>query len=302
ADEAKRRAEDAERQAAAQRQSEAQRQADEAKRRAEDAERQAAAQRQAEAQRQADEAKRQAEAQRTAEAARTRLAAAGAALGQVKSALDRIDCSLLQAAMVDSGGFTVSGLAGPAASAPAIRRTIDEIAPGTPVEVAVEPVTQAMCDPLGAISQARTANAAVPKAVVVQTSSADAVYKNGQNLMLDVVAPDQTSYLQVDYFTLEGYVVHLFPNGLEKDNRLAAGKKRTLGNPAAGGRFWTIGPPFGRELIVAIATPKPLFPSLRPEAELASTYLQELKKALASAGGQASPPLASALFIKTVPN
>ena len=118
--------------------------------------------------------------------------------------------------------------------------------------------------------------------------------------MVEVTGPDYPSYLQVDYFTLEGYVIHLFPNGLEKDNRLAGSGHRTLGDQRTGGRFWTIGPPFGRELIVAVATSKPLFPVARPEAEQASTYLADLKRALAASSQQGPLPVSSALVIKTV--
>ena len=107
----------------------------------------------------------------------------------------------------------------------------------------------------------------------------------------------------MDYFTLEGYVVHLWPNGLEKDHKLVAGGQHRLGDPTGGGRFWTIGQPFGRELIVAIASARPLFPALRPEAEQAAGYLAELHKALEAAGRNATtPPVATALFITTVPN
>ena len=75
-----------------------------------------------------------------------------------------------------------------------------------------------------------------------------------------------------------------------------------LGDRAAGGQAWRVGPPFGHELIVAIASSKPLFPAPRPATETTQDYIAALSEALVianEAGGQ--PPVASALVITTLP-
>ena len=254
----------------------------------------------AEARRVADEQARQ---QQAAEAKRQQVAQAGAALGAVRTALAKAPCAILKAESGADGALTVTGATGEPGADGQLRTLIESTAPGMPYSLRIDAASRPMCDPLAAVSRLRERNQELPQPVSVQSSSPGAVFKNGQNLILELHGPNFPAYLQVDYFTLEGFVVHLLPNGLEKDNKVAAGGQRRLGDPAGGGRFWTVGQPFGRELIVVTASAKPLFPALRPEAEQAAGYLAELRKAVdaaAKAGGPA--PVASALFITTVPN
>ena len=261
------------------------------------------AQRLAEAQAQAEqaaiEAKRQADERvRAQQAAMTE-----AVLGSIRTVVNRAPCSLLRADPTADGTIMVTGAMGEGNSEAQLRALIGGGVPGAVYTVKTEAVSPILCDSLDMIGSLRERNQGLPQPVQLQPTNAGAIYKDRQNLILDLRGPSFPAYLQVDYFTLEGYVVHLWPNGLEKEHRLGVGGQRRLGDPAGGGRFWTVGQPFGRELVVAIASAKPLFPALRPEAEQATGYLAELRKALSVAeGSQGALPVATALFITTVPN
>jgi hypothetical protein len=170
-----------------------------------------------------------------------------------------------------------------------------------------------MCPPLELAGRWREANRALQPPLAVLATTPGAVYRNGQNLILELRGPGVPagvdSRLQADYFTLEGYVVHLLSPGAsgqgpaQGSDRLAAGQGRRLGDAAAGGRFWTVGPPFGREVIVAVVSAGPLFAAPRPAAEPAAPYLAALRRALEAATTAAGPlPAAAALVITTVPN
>ena len=283
---------------------------------AEQAKREAEARSANEARRQADEqaaaeAKREAEAQAQARIAATEAKRAAdetarrqqLALGPVRSALTQAPCALLKADIGSDGGLMVTGAMGAAGPDTPLRTLIETAAPGVPYILKVDAMSPLMCEPLEATSRLRQRNTTLDQPTAVLPNNPSAIYKNGQNLILDVTAPGYPAYLQVDYFTLEGYVVHLFPNGLEKDHKLTAGSQRRLGDPTKGGRFWTVGQPFGRELIVVTATAKPLFSALRPEAEQATGYLTALHKALeTTAKGTGPAPVTAALIITTVPN
>ncbi|MGE5441682.1 MAG: DUF4384 domain-containing protein, partial [Bacteroidota bacterium] len=80
-----------------------------------------------------------------------------------------------------------------------------------------------------------------------------------------------------------GNVVHMLPSPASRDNRLAASAQTTLGNGGPGGS-WTVGEPFGTELVTVISSPKPLFTKVRQEVEPAAGYLADLRKSLARAG------------------
>jgi hypothetical protein len=100
----------------------------------------------------------------------------------------------------------------------------------------------------------------------------------GDTLMVDVVTPDFQSYVTVDYFVLDGHVVHLLPNAAARENLAPPRYTATIGSLGN----WVIGPPFGTEMLVLVATPVPLFDAVRPDAEDRTVYLRALDERLGS--------------------
>jgi hypothetical protein len=143
----------------------------------------------------------------------------------------------------------------------------------------------------------------------LQFNNPDLVYKGGDTLIVNASGTSAYSgYLYVDYFDNEGNVVHMLPMPLHPDNRMKAGQVITLGTQAEGGkpgeRVYQIEAPFGPNLIVAIASPKPLFKRPRAnEQESAAAYLsalaEELRAAAADPAGRRL--VASYTIFSTVP-
>ena len=96
--------------------------------------------------------------------------------------------------------------------------------------------------------------------------------KEGDTLMVDATTPNVQSYMAVDYFVLDGNVVHLLPNAAERETLAPPRHTVTVGNLGN----WMIGAPFGTEMLVLLATPVPLFDKLRPDAEAGADYLRAL--------------------------
>ncbi|MDQ2102409.1 DUF4384 domain-containing protein [Azospirillum isscasi] len=218
-------------------------------------------------------------------------------LSALRAALSEFHCAELDVAVGKDRRVAISGLSAGDTDPDSLALLAQEFVVGQRAAVDIERASPALCEPLTLIGALRTANAgaAMPLAIRFE-APAGTPFENGQDLLFDIVAPDFPAYLQVDYFTSDGDVIHLLPNPLETNSRVAAGAVRRLGERGGGGRFWTVGPPFGHELIVVIASPAPLFASPRPEAEAAAAYLPALKQALDGA-----PPatLAAARFLKT---
>jgi Papain family cysteine protease/Domain of unknown function (DUF4384) len=104
--------------------------------------------------------------------------------------------------------------------------------------------------------------------------------RGGDPLRIQVRSPAQISYLYVSYIQADGSVVHLVqPSGLVLQPTLP---RQTLvfGSGEAGTPKFTIGPPFGREMIVAIASRSPLFDYELPAHQTERDYLSELRRAL----------------------
>ena len=103
---------------------------------------------------------------------------------------------------------------------------------------------------------------------------------SGDLLKIQVRSPAQISYLYVSYIQADGSVVHLVqPNALVPQPTLP---RQTLvfGSGTDGQPKFTVSPPFGREMIIAIASRSPLFDHELPMQQTERDYLSELRRAL----------------------
>ena len=107
-------------------------------------------------------------------------------------------------------------------------------------------------------------------------------------------------YLYVDYFTVDGTVIHLYPNKREPDSGrvIVKGEQFNVGEKIPEG--WVVGAPFGQELITVIASPTALYTNERPEFEQASAYLPKLREML-EANRANDKLVANFLFMQTEP-
>jgi len=104
--------------------------------------------------------------------------------------------------------------------------------------------------------------------------------RGGDPLKIQVRSPAQISYLYVSYIQADGSVVHLVqPSGLVPQPTLPR-QTLTFGGGEQGKPKFTIGPPFGREMIIAIASRSPLFDRELSAQQTEREYLSELRRAL----------------------
>jgi hypothetical protein len=101
----------------------------------------------------------------------------------------------------------------------------------------------------------------------------------GDRLTVDVRTPGFDGYLYIDYFDSEAEVLHLFPNGRDRLNLRPWYNHFVLGCPPLLTTI-TLAGKTGEQLVTLVATSKPLFQDLRPEAEQAHDYLAALSEAI----------------------
>jgi hypothetical protein len=105
-------------------------------------------------------------------------------------------------------------------------------------------------------------------------------FRNGDSLNITIRSPGQISYLYVSYVQADGSVAHLVqPSGLVPQPTLPR-QTLSFGGGQNGGATFTIGPPFGREMIIAVASRSPLFDHALPAQQTERDYLTELRRAL----------------------
>jgi Domain of unknown function (DUF4384) len=118
----------------------------------------------------------------------------------------------------------------------------------------------------------------------------DGIYREGDFVVLDVTAPpDGPEYLYVDLLTDAGAAIHLLPEPLTPDNRVAAGQTIRLGVEAgerrAGVRDWQVVPPLGPGYLLLVASDRPIYEGVREIEEPLQDYLKVLVPALSNADG-----------------
>jgi hypothetical protein len=104
-------------------------------------------------------------------------------------------------------------------------------------------------------------------------------YDAGTRLIMQVTTPDFPSYLYVTYLPANGDAVLLYkPRGIVPQ----AIPPRTVVDLGGGSdpRIFKVGPPFGAEMVVAVATASPLFTDGIPASATERDFLTALRKTL----------------------
>jgi len=110
----------------------------------------------------------------------------------------------------------------------------------------------------------------------IKTSQAGGEYVEGDPLVVEISTPAYETYVNVDYFSLDGGVVHMVPGPRVSGNQAPANYKATIGDLGE----WTIAEPFGSEMVTVLLTPQPLFDKMREEYETQEDYLADVEKQL----------------------
>lgn len=217
-------------------------------------------------------------------------------LSEVQALLDDVPCSALVATaserLVNVNGFATQGieLAG-------AQQLVSGLQGVGQVNMEVTTVDRSYCRLLEFYAPYWKVNLVQKLGTAIATPNPGNVFVEGDPLRLDVTAPLYRSYLYVDYYFHDGYVVHLLPDQRSGPVRLNAGELSSLGE----GGEWVVSPPFGQEMIAVIASPVPMFADIRQGHESDGDYLAALDERLKadSTGTEGRPVTADFLFITT---
>lgn len=117
---------------------------------------------------------------------------------------------------------------------------------------------------------------------ITQISTFD--YGQGERVIVKMRSPDYPAYVYVDFFDVDGRVLHLRPNqweGVERhspDTPIEIGADRTGQSSVK----LIVSPPYGQELAIAYASSAPLYEGLRETIEPAETYLDYMRTRVAA--------------------
>jgi type IV/VI secretion system ImpK/VasF family protein len=218
---------------------------------------------------------------------------------QVDQRLQGYPCSDLSATVADDGVTAVSGTVSKPEEIEQVRSDVSAIKGVKDSSFDLSVRIWPHCEVVAILKPYRERNLDRRQGLEVRpTTGHSDRFIEGERVMVKLQQANFDGYLYVDYYTVDGTVLHLYPNRREPESgRLVVSAEQFLVGEKAP---WEIGPPFGQELITVIASPVPLYTSERPEIEQASVYVPRLREML-DANQAADRLSADFLFMQTEP-
>ncbi|HEY2608154.1 protein kinase [Paraburkholderia sp. RL18-103-BIB-C] len=204
-------------------------------------------------------------------------------LAAIAPMLAQVPCSALSATVQDHS-LTVRGFVSQRYGAGHLKDTLAALPGVDRLTLEAEPLVDDKCDVVKALAPYWIRNWQAGRVAALHVRPASGQLHEGDPLVVDVTTPGFDSYVNLDYYQLDGSVVHMVPSPRAKDNQAPPHYAATIGSAGD----WIISKPFGAEMVVLLITPAPLFDKPRPESEPRADYLRALDTRLTQIGGKYS--------------
>jgi type IV/VI secretion system ImpK/VasF family protein len=202
----------------------------------------------------------------------------------LQSQLAGFGCSRIQATVDDDNKVTLSGYISERDEVDRLVKNVLSIKGVKDVTTDLHSIAQPYCEVLQAISDHLPGNGTPDPSLQFIPNEANGQFHEGENLLLKLSVPAIKGYFYLDYYQKDGSVVHMLPNPVDRNNLLDGDPGEiTIGAPPFK-RIYPVSPPFGQEMVVALASPVPLFQLQRQEVEGRKSYLSELSQQLKEQG------------------
>ncbi|HVC59377.1 MAG TPA: protein kinase [Acetobacteraceae bacterium] len=218
------------------------------------------------------------------------------------------NCALIEGGVRDDGNVTLTGLAGPSA-ADAVRQALAGLTIPGAVDWQIDSVNPIFCPALGALHPIVPAFGAVGPRLGLTLAGGKTRLHDGEQILPRLEMADFRGSLLVDYVGHDGTVLHLYPQladpkqGMTADppRVFRAGEAVRLGVAGPGHPAWEVGPPYGTDMIIAVASSQPLFDRPRPgNVETAAKYLRDLRVAVDAAQRRGERVAGNAVTVDTI--
>ena len=203
------------------------------------------------------------------------------ALSAVEPVLASLPCTALLPA-VRGDMLTVQGYLAESVGQARLRELLTAVPGLKQLELQTEQLGQDKCSVFGVLAPYWLASRKAGRPATLQARAANAQLVEGDPLVVNITTPPYEGYVTVDYFELDGSVLHMVPSPRARANQAPASYSATIG----GMGNWIVAKPFGTEMIALIVTPAPLFEAARPETEPKAAYLRALEQRLAQLGAK----------------
>jgi hypothetical protein len=198
------------------------------------------------------------------------------ALSAVEPVLAGLACTVLMPT-VRGDGLTVQGYLADSIGPDRLREKLAAVPGLKNLALQTEQVSEDKCGLLNVLGPYWLASRKAGRPATLRAKVASAQLVEGDPLVVGITTPPYEAFVTVDYFVLDGSVLHMVPGPRARANQAPANYAATIG----GLGNWIIARPFGTEMIALVVTPAPLFDAARQETEPKASYLKALEQRLA---------------------
>jgi hypothetical protein len=225
----------------------------------------------------------------------------------VRNAVGEVQCSMIDVAVSSDRFFRntvkVSGIVPSAGDIRRIDADLGMLSRVAQLELALDVVEWPFCEAVRTV-RAIAAPASPEATPRIESWRRDFVFRDGESLVFDVVAP-RAGFLYVAYVTNGNDLVEMLPTPRRPQHLVEAGEVVRIGaHPAErkeGEAMYLIEPPFGKYLVLVTQSERPLMGVPKSTLTTPADYLDRLRIATQAAVAQgAAAPQMAYRFVTTV--
>jgi hypothetical protein len=218
----------------------------------------------------------------------------------IAASLRTVECSVATLGEDAAGNPVLRGVAVRGAPEAALHDAVQNAAPTKPVDWQVSTVEGPYCGVLNLVRPLAASPRDADGRMSVRLINGRTSLTAGDLVVAEVSAPSFGRYLQLDYISSDGSVLHM--HNATGTTPHPSGASPVVGQPKPPGfKGWAVDEPFGTDLIVAVESSRPLFGAPRPETEKLVTYERDLRGSIDSALSTGARLSASVLAVRTSP-
>ena len=211
--------------------------------------------------------------------------------------LANVGCTLTQFSVEPDSSAAVTGMAGTGQPEASLRQAVDAAEPAR-TDWRVRSFDGPFCP---AVDVVRATATATSQTLTLEQQGGPAPLLDNQVIALRATMPGFAGFLHVAYLQHDQTVSPLVPGLGYPAQTYPARAVIPLGQKRADFLGWQVGPPFGTDMIVAVASTAPLFARPLPESQPLATYLGSLQAAISDLRRRGGTVAATALVLETRP-
>jgi serine/threonine-protein kinase len=223
---------------------------------------------------------------------------AAAIQSALADSLPGVKCSFARPSIGGDGAVTLAGAAGAGAPEAGLHDAVDLADPPS-VDWQIRTFDGPFCPALDTLRPLLSVSGRGHSGLDIALANGKSGLVDGEVIPLHVSLPDFAGYLHVAYLENDSVVGPLVPGEGYPAQKYAARASLDLGHPAGKFAGWLVGPPYGRDMIVAIASTAPLFQKALPVSESLDDYLRALQAALADLRRRGETATAAVVLLDT---